>query len=541
MEHFLFTLFMAIFLATVLNIILKKLGISQIIGYILTGIIISYGFHFKGANISSLDAIAEFGIVFLMFTIGLEISFDKIRKMKEILLLNGFLQVHISALLIFAVTHFIFDLSIEVSIIIAFAFSLSSTAIVLPYLKSSKDIYTPYGERTTAILIYQDLAVIPILLLISFLTNDNLSIGEVIWNTFVSAAVITIFMFFFGKRIIDWLLQFSSNTRLEELFIGAVFSIVIGASLLAEYLGFTYSLGAFLAGMIIADTKFRIKVESDISNFKDLLLGTFFFTVGTKIDILYFLNNIHIVIGLFLLIMIIKALVVFLIFRRKSDKNTSVKSAIALCQVGEFSFAILTLAASQNVVPVETANFLVLISVMSMILTPFLLNNIYKISDLISADIYQSENLEPIEDTNHIIICGFSILGRVVARDLSDRNMPFVIVSNDIRQIQVATKMGYKAYFGHLDKKSVLEALKVEDSSSIIITINETHEKILICDAILKYCPDANIILKYESLEERHVLNDLKIKKFVHAHAEIGRLLVEEATHCCDLRLHKYD
>ena len=101
----------------------------------------------------------------------------------------------------------IFDLSIEVSIIIAFAFSLSSTAIVLPYLKSSKDIYTPYGERTTAILIYQDLAVIPILLLISFLTNDNLSIGEVIWNTFVSAAVITIFMFFFGKRIIDWLLQ----------------------------------------------------------------------------------------------------------------------------------------------------------------------------------------------------------------------------------------------------------------------------------------------------------------------------------------------
>ncbi|HKM18891.1 MAG TPA: NAD-binding protein, partial [Aliarcobacter sp.] len=265
------------------------------------------------------------------------------------------------------------------------------------------------------------------------------------------------------------------------------------------------------------------------------------FTVGTKIDILYFINNIHIVIGLFLLVMIIKAIVVYLIIRRKSDKNTSVKSAIALCQVGEFSFAILTLASSQNVVPIETANFLVLISVMSMILTPFLLNNIYKISDLISADIYQSENLEPIEETNHIIICGFSILGRVVTRDLSDRNMPFVIVSNDLRQIQVATKMGYKAYFGHLDKKSVLEALKVEESSSVIITINETHEKILICDAILKYCPDANIILKYESLEERHILNDLKIKKFVHAHAEIGKLLVEEATHCCDLRLHRYD
>lgn len=541
MEHFLFTLFLALFTATILNIIFKKLGISQIIGYILTGVIISYGFHLKGGNISSLDAIAEFGIVFLMFTIGLEISFDKIRKMKEILLLNGFLQVHISAGLIFLATYFIFHLSFQISLIIAFAFSLSSTAIVLPYLKSSKDIHTPYGEKTTAILIYQDLAVIPILLLISFLTNEKLSITEVIINTFLSAALITLFMFIFGKKIIDWLLQFSSNTRLEELFISAVFSIVIGAALLAEYLGFTYSLGAFLAGMIIADTKFRIKVESDISNFKDLLLGTFFFTVGTKIDIIYFLENTHIIVGLFLLIMIIKGLVVYLIIRRKSDNNTSVKSAIALCQVGEFSFAIFTLASSQHVIPVETANFLTLISVMSMILTPFFLNNIYKISSLLSKDLYESDNIQPLDEQNHIIICGFSILGRVVARDLADRNMPFIIVTNDLRQVQFATKMGYKAYFGHLQKKSVLEALRVEKSSSIIVTITETYDKILICDAILKYCPDANIILKYESIEEKHLLIDLNIKKFVHAHAEVGRLLVEEATHSCDLSLHKYD
>ena len=541
MEHFLFTLFLALFTATILNIIFKKLGISQIIGYILTGVIISYGFHLKGGNISSLDAIAEFGIVFLMFTIGLEISFDKIRKMKEILLLNGFLQVHISAGLIFLATYFIFHLSFQISLIIAFAFSLSSTAIVLPYLKSSKDIHTPYGEKTTAILIYQDLAVIPILLLISFLTNEKLSIAEVIINTFLSAALITLFMFIFGKKIIDWLLQFSSNTRLEELFISAVFSIVIGAALLAEYLGFTYSLGAFLAGMIIADTKFRIKVESDISNFKDLLLGTFFFTVGTKIDIIYFLENTHIIVGLFLLIMIIKGLVVYLIIRRKSDNNTSVKSAIALCQVGEFSFAIFTLASSQHVIPVETANFLTLISVMSMILTPFFLNNIYKISSLLSKDLYESDNIQPLDEQNHIIICGFSILGRVVARDLADRNMPFIIVTNDLRQVQFATKMGYKAYFGHLQKKSVLEALRVEKSSSIIVTITETYDKILICDAILKYCPDANIILKYESIEEKHLLIDLNIKKFVHAHAEVGRLLVEEATHSCDLSLHKYD
>ncbi|RBQ30906.1 potassium transporter [Arcobacter sp. FW59] len=541
MEHFLTTLFLAIFLATVLNIILKKFGISQIIGYILTGIIISYGFHFKGANMDSLDAIAEFGIVFLMFTIGLEISIEKIKKMKEILLLNGFLQVAISAILIFFVAYLIFHLSIEISLIVALAFSLSSTAIVLPYLKQSRDIYTPYGERSTAILIFQDLAVIPILLLISFLTNDTLSISEVLIKTAISAAIILFFMFIFGKKIITWLLRFSADTRMEELFIGAVLSIVIGASLLAEYLGFTYSLGAFLAGMIIADTKFRIKVESDIVNLKDLLLGTFFFTVGVKIDIVYFLQNIHIVIGLFLLVMLLKAIAVYMIIRRKSDKNTAIKTAIALCQVGEFSFAIFTLASNQGVIPQETANFLVLISVMSMILTPFFLNNIYKISGALAKDLYESDKIETINDKNHIIVCGFSILGRVVAKDLEDRKLTFVIVSNDLRQVQLATKLGYKAFFGNLEKESVLDALKVEKSSSIIMTINETQDKILICDAIMKYCPTANIILKYESLDEKQLLSDLKIKKFIHAYAQIGKSLVEEATNSCDIKSYKYD
>ena len=529
MEHFLFTLFLALFTATILNIIFKKLRISQIIGYILTGVIISYGFHLKGGNISSLDAIAEFGIVFLMFTIGLEISFDKIRKMKEILLLNGFLQVHISAGLIFLATYFIFHLSFQVSLIIAFAFSLSSTAIVLPYLKSSKDIHTPYGEKTTAILIYQDLAVIPILLLISFLTNEKLSITEVIINTFLSAALITLFMFIFGKKIIDWLLQFSSNTRLEELFISAVFSIVIGAALLAEYLGFTYSLGAFLAGMIIADTKFRIKVESDISNFKDLLLGTFFFTVGTKIDIIYFLENTHIIVGLFLLIMIIKGLVVYLIIRRKSDNNTSVKSAIALCQVGEFSFAIFAMAASNNIISHEIASFLILVSVLSMILTPFVVNNIYKLASYVVVEFYESDKITPIKAKNHVVICGFSILGRVIAKELTEKNLPFVIISDDLRHVLLGRKLGYMAYFGHLDKLPVLESLKVDEASSVIITVSDTHKKRLICESVLNFHKEANILLKIESLEEKSQLKDLDIRKFVHAHFEVGRLLVEEA------------
>ena len=534
MEHILFTLFLTISIATVLNIILKRFGISHIIGYILTGTIISYGFNFNGVNNDSLELIAEFGIVFLMFTIGLEMSLEKIKKMKEILLLNGFLQVSISAGLIYLVAYFIFGLSVEVSLIISLAFSLSSTAIVLTYLKHSKDIHTPYGEKSTAILIFQDLAVIPILLLITFLTNDTLSIQEVLTKTFISALLIILFMFTIGKKLISWLLKFSSNARIEELFLGAVLSIVIGTSLLAHEMGFTYSLGAFIAGMIISDTNFSVKVESDISSYKDLLLGAFFFSVGTKIDALYFLHNVHIILGIFIAVMVIKALVVFLIIRRKADKSTAVKSALALCQVGEFSFAIFALASSNNIISQEMASFLILVSVLSMILTPFIVNNIYKLASYVVVEFYESDKITPIKAKNHVVICGFSILGRVIVKELSEKEIPFVIISDDLRHVLLGRKLGYMAYFGHLDKLPVLESLKVDEASSVIITVSDTHKKRLICEAVLNFHKEANILLKIESLDEKAQLKDLDIKKFVHAHFEVGRLLVEEAVTVLD-------
>jgi len=529
MDQILVTIFLTISISTILNIILKRFGVSHIIGYIATGTIISYIFNFNGIDIHSLELIAEFGIVFLMFTIGLEMNFEKLKKMKEILLLNGFLQVSISAILIYIVSFFIFNLSIEVSLIVSLAFSLSSTAIVLTYLKQSKDIYTPYGEKSTAILIFQDLAVIPILLLITFLTNDTLSIGEVILQTVLSAFVIIIFMFTIGKKLISWLLKFASNTRIEELFLGSVLSIVMGTSLLAHEMGFTYSLGAFIAGMIISDTNYSVKVESDIGTYKDLLLGTFFFSVGTKIDIFYFFYNIHIIFAIFIAIMLIKAFVIYFLIRRKADKSTSIKSALALCQVGEFSFAIFALAANDNLISSEQASFLILISVLSMILTPFIINNIYKLASYFVVEFYESDKITPIKAKNHIVLCGFSTLGRIIARDLNDREIPFVIITDDLRHVLLARKLGYMAYFGHLDKLPVLESLKVDEASSVIITVSDVHRKRLICEAVLNFAPESNIILKIESTDEKAQLKDLSIKKFVHTHYEVGRLLVGEA------------
>lgn len=529
MENLLLAIFLTLAIASVLSIVLKRFGISHIIGYIMTGTVISYLFGFNGLNIDTLDLIGEFGIVFLMFTIGLELSLHKIKKMKEILLANGLLQVLLSVAVIFVMAYFIFGLGFNTSVIVSLAFSLSSTAIVMTYLKESKDILTPYGQKTMGILIFQDLAVIPILLLITFLSNDDLSISEVLVKTVLSAIVVVVFMFTVGEKMVNGLLKFSAKTELEELFLGSLFAIVIGASLLAHAMGFTYSLGAFIAGMIIADTNYNVKVESDIASYKDLLLGIFFFSVGTKIDMLYFMENIHIIIAIFILVMLFKSVVIYGIIRRNSDKNTSAKTALALAQVGEFSFAIFALAGSQRLISEETASFLILVSVISMILTPFVVNHIYKLSSYFEKEFFEADVITPIGQKDHIVVAGFSTLGRKVASDLKAEGVAFVIISDNLKHVLLARKVGYMAYFGHLNKLPVLESLMVDEAKAVIITVSSEHNKRLISEAILNFSSHANIIMKIDSVEEKKHMRDLTEVEFVDASHEISMLLVDRA------------
>ena len=530
MDSILIIIAISLAIASIINIVLTKFSISHIVGYIITGTIISNIFDFNGsADLSSLELIGEFGIVFLMFTIGLEMSFSKLKRLRKIIFINGFVQVSVSSLIIFLLAFYVVKLNITSAIIIALAFSLSSTAIVVTYLKKSKDIITPYGEKSVAILIFQDLAVIPILLLIGFLAKEGLSVGDVLLKTAVYACLVIIFMFTLGKKIIEWLLHFSSRAKMEEMFLGSVLTIVLGTSLLAHEMGFTYSLGAFIAGMIIAESHFHVKVESDIASYKDLLLGAFFFSIGTKIDVLYFLSHLHIVSVVLISTMLVKAMVVYFLIRKESNKSDSIKSALALCQVGEFSFAIFALATSQQLLSKELGGFLILVTVLSMIITPFMVNNIYKLASLFVTEFFEADKITPVTTEHHIIICGFATLGRIVAKELQSKNKNFLIISDNLQHVQIARKRGYNAYFGHLDKLPVLESLKVELSSSIILTVNSIKNIKIICESVLEYYPQANLVVKINTLDEKNALSELAINSFVHAQHETATLLVKNS------------
>lgn len=522
-------------MSTVLNIILKRLGISQIIGYILTGTIVYYIFDMTHViSSSTLEHIGEFGIVFLMFTIGLEISLSKMNSMKVEIFFNGFLQVSITAFIVYLVSHYLFNLAVIPSMIVSLAFSLSSTAVVLSYLKSSKEIYNPYGQRATGILIFQDIAVIPILIFLGFLTSKgNEDVSIILIDTLFNAIAVVLLLFIIGKRVMTWLLHFSARSELDELFMSSVFFIVISAALVASFMGFTYSLGAFVAGMIIAETKYHHKVESDIAPFKDILLGTFFIVVGMKINVVYFIEHIGTIIAVFALVFVLKTAITYTIMRITSSHTRSLKTALALSQVGEFSFVIFAVASAGGLLEKEIESLFVLVVIFSMMITPFFISKINRFVSYISN--YQYLGLDTtafISRKNHVILCGYSVTGKFVAKNLDLIDAQYVIIDNNPKHVQEALNDGKEAYLGDMSKLALLEALNAKSSAAIIVTLDNIEKKRAVCEAVLEHTTNVNLVVKVSSLEDKLNLQDLPISSIVDDKVEVGRILVEKMLTC---------
>ncbi len=535
MDNALLIIVSALGISSVLNIILKKLGISQIIGYIFTGTILVYSFDLGNIKLSStLEHIGEFGIVFLMFTIGLEISLSKMNSMKAEIFGNGFLQATLTAIAILSIAMYGFDLDFKSSLIIATAFALSSTAVVLSYLKSSKEIYTPYGQRATGILIFQDIAVIPLLIFLGFMTNEgHESVWVIFRDTAISAVVVVGLLFVVGKRVMTWMLHFSASSDVDELFMGSVLFIVISASLLASYFGFTYSLGAFVAGMIIAETKYHHKVEYDIAPFKDILLGTFFIIVGMKIDVGYFLDHLTIIIGIFLLVLILKTIITYLVVKVTSGHGTSLKTALSISQVGEFSFVIFAIASVGGLLEKDLESLLILIVILSMMVTPFFISRITSFVDsFIEDEFIHVENTSFDGRENHVVVCGYSVVGKFVTAHLDEIDAPYIIIDNSPKHVQEAMAEDKEVYLGDMSKISIIEALNVKKAAAVIVTLDNLEKKRLICEAVLKHTKDVNLIVKVVSLEEKEALSDLDITVIVDGKLEIGRILVERMITC---------
>jgi len=498
-----------IFIATVTNLILTRFHIPTIIGYIATGIIITYFLQLSQATHSEeLHTIAEFGIVFLMFTIGLEFSIHHLVKMRKEVFMYGSLQVGLSMLAFFLISFYLFHIDIKASIVIAAALALSSTAIVLKILNSSRNISKAYGKRSLGILIFQDIMVIPILLMITILSSANVSMGGLLLTTAFDAFLLFLALWAFGKFILEPFFNEVVKSNSNEIFIGSVLFVVMGASALAHSLGFSYSLGAFIAGMIIAETRYKHQVEADLIPFRDLLLGIFFITVGMQIDFSVIAAHYLTILGLLLLFTAVKMSVIFLLLLKSAGKRVALKTALALFQLGEFGLVIFELAKNQSLIDPTISQILVVTITISMILTPFVLRNIAGIADFIlqHEDKTDTQIKEDKSLHDHIIVLGYGRLGRKISEKLEKHSVEYIAIENNIYNANEGKKEGKSVIFGNAASKTILEAVNIEEAAVVIVALDNTEKLHLICDVLTQVATKAKVVIKVDKFIEKEML-----------------------------------
>ncbi|MDQ1325571.1 MAG: monovalent cation:H+ antiporter-2, family [Campylobacterota bacterium] len=535
MENTMLILIVAVAIATVLNVLLKKFHIPTVIGYIFSGFALSAIFHFGKESRDTLSHLAEFGIVFLLFTIGLEFSISHLRNMKKEVFVFGGLEVILLGLLFTALGYWLMGLEIKSAIVIGFALSLSSTAIVLKVLNETHDIHSGYGRIAVGILLFQDLAVIPILLMVSFFASETASIGTMLLQTLIGAIVIFFIIFLAGKYFLEPFFDWITSSDSEEIFLGAVLLIVISASVLAEVFGFSYSLGAFLIGMTLAETKYRYRIEANLIPFRDILLGVFFVTIGMQIDWHSFIYYGYEIVGLLMGIILLKGFLIFGVLQFFVQRRSALKASLALFQVGEFSLAIFALANGMQLIGHELNQILIITVALSMIITPFVLKNIKIISNALTKEpeTLRERALAGGTYEGHLIVCGYGPLGQKLVETFREKGLLYVILEHDVKIVDAAIAKGEKRIFlANAAQKMVLEHFNVVDSAAIIVAIENEIQRQLICENIISFGAHINSIVKVNNVSEEEVIASLGIRHIVNSREIITDMLTQKALTC---------
>jgi CPA2 family monovalent cation:H+ antiporter-2 len=514
----------------VLNVVMRKINLPTIIGYIITGTIIAYSFNLHDAvHNHELKEIAEFGVVFLMFTIGLEFSVQQLKRMRYEVFIAGSLQVLITTVVVYLLNTYILGIEQKVSLILALAVALSSTAIVLKTFNETGEITRRYGQRTLGILIMQDIAVIPILLMIGFMANTDDKLSFIILEMLAGGAVLLLSMWLIGKYLLNPFFEEITKTKSDELFVGTILFLAIGASYFAHELGFSYSLGAFIAGMLIAETRYKYQAEADLIPFRDLLLGVFFITVGMQIDFNIIFSYLHIIALLLVSIMVLKFSIIYMIVRSRENKRTSFKTALSLVQVGEFSLALLELARTNDLIGPPYGQVMIVTIVISMIITPLILKNLSRLTDrFVKRDegfeepVFESEGFQ-----NHTVILGIGEFGQNVARMLKERGEFYLAIENKISTVQKLQDLGEPIMFGNAVKKDILKKADIHLAKKVIVAIDNPEKQYHICEILKDYIDPDKIIVKVHSNQEKEQILHLGIEQIVVENRITSKFIAE--------------
>ena len=501
-------------LAAIISVpISKRLGFGSLLGYLCAGILIGpFGLAFIHEPEHILH-FAELGVVFLLFIIGLELKPTRLWVMRKMVFGLGSAQVLVSAALIAALA-WLYGLDAGTSLVIGLILALSSTAFVLQMLGEKKQLSSQYGRAAFSILLLQDLAVIPLIAILPLLgaragLDSGFDTGELVMMIGMLVLLIV-----GGRLALKPVLNTVAAAGIPELFTATALLVVIGSALLMEFAGMSMVLGAFIAGMLLADSEYRHQLEADIAPFKGLLLGLFFIAVGMSVNISLLLE----VPGRILLfvagLMLSKGVVLFVLARMfgMCDRRNALSLAAVMSQGGEFAFVLFALAARERLVPAGLIDELILAVAVSMLLTPF----VYLLNERLGSKLKRPEapRFDDIPEEDHeVIIAGFGRVGQIVGRLLQSINKPFTALEIDSSQVDIVRRYGNSVHFGDAARPEVLRAAGAARAKILVLATTDMETSVHIAETAKRQFPNLTIIARAHNRRHAHKLMDVGVDK----------------------------
>ena len=528
MNDFLIQAFIFLLAAVICVLISKKLGMGSVLGYLFAGVLIGpYVFKFVGTHGPDIMNATEFGVVMMLFLVGLELDPKEFWKIKNEIIGLGSAQAIGTTAIVAALAYWGLDLSIGTSITIGFVITMSSTAIILQTITERGLTKSNAGKSSFAVLLFQDIMVIPVMAIIPLLAvTTNVPIethgggtwldgAPVFMKTLAILGAITV-IYLVGNYIVNPLFKSVGRLKIREIYTASALLLVIGVSILMQQVGLSPALGAFLSGVVLANNPYKHQLESDIEPFKALLLGIFFIAVGSTINFSIIVNEPLIIASLLIGSMAIKAIVLLVIARfKKFPKDQSFLFAILLSQIGEFAFVILALGKAINLINQQWYDYLLATTALSMVVTPILLLlNEKWIAPYLGLEPDATnppkyDDLSEIKAHKKIIIAGFGDFGITISRLLQANNISTLVLDNDSQRVEHLRKIGFNVYYGDATSINLLKAIGVENAHYVIAAMDPPEANQQLVEILTKNFPNVEIIIRAKNRKNAyHYLQD---------------------------------
>ncbi|MDR0528139.1 MAG: monovalent cation:proton antiporter-2 (CPA2) family protein [Zoogloeaceae bacterium] len=529
--------------ASVLAVILfRRINLPPVLGYLFVGSLIGpHAFNFM-KDVSAAQSLAEFGVVFLMFSIGLEFSLPRLYAMKRTVFGLGGLQVAGTMLAIMLLA-LLCGLSWQTGIALGGVLAMSSTAVLSKLLSERMELSTPHGRDIIGVLLFQDLAVVPLLILLPSLSQPPEKMTLLIGLALGKAVVLLSVILFFGQRVMKSWFHIVARARSPEIFVLNVLLITLLLAWMTEEAGLSLALGAFVAGMLISETEYKLTVEEDIKPFRDVLMGLFFVTIGMRLDIPILLQNWWAVFFVLSALLALKGAVVFLAARRMgSTPGNSARSALWLCAGGEFGFVLLGEAG----LSAHIAQVVLTALVLSMLIAPFIVQYSERfITRFISSEwLLKSVQITQVaahsmKTEKHAIICGFGRCGQLLGRFLAQEGVAYMALDLDPERVREAVSTGKSAVYADATRREALLAAGLQRASAVLISVNDTRSAEKILHHVRDCRPEIPVVARIQDERDLERLSRAGATEVVSEPLEASLMLASHALVLMGLPMHR--